>query len=114
MWVTERWEHQLPIAKKTKFYNIFYTRFNLGFDQPKCDVCATCKTLFAATKQGSADERAAASAKYTLHDFKWRRSYKFLEEARIRHNTLAMVFDLQQTMPLPLTSITQAFYKRQV
>jgi hypothetical protein len=114
MWVAERREQNAPIAKKTTFDNVFYERFNLGFGQPKTDVCATCKKLSAAETTGSEEEQEAAKARMTLHTLQWKKFYKVLDQARRSCNTLAVSFDLQQCMPLPRTNVTQAFYKRQL
>ncbi len=114
MWIAERRAQNQPISKKTKFDNVFYEYFNLSFGQPKIDVCSTCKLLTAQTTQGTPDEREEAEVSLKRHNLKWKKFYKLLEESRKDRSTLAIVLDLQQTMPLPRTNVSEAFYKRQL
>ncbi len=114
IWLAERRADEKPITKPTKFADIFYEKFNLGFGQPKTDVCSTCKTLAVKSKEGTEEVRKENKLLLDLHTIRWKKFYKLLEDARCKRDTLAIVFDLQQTQPLPRTNVSEAFYRRQL
>lgn len=114
MWVAERQVANLPVSKNTTFKDVFYERFNLGFGTPKSDVCSTCKTLTGKCKEGPEEDRKEEEVRLKLHELRWKKFYQILNASRCDHNTLVIVFDLQQTMPIPKTNVSDAFYKRQI
>ncbi len=114
MWEAARKENNLPTANRSTYYEIFYRKFNLAFGSPRSDICSTCKTLTHNTTVGSSDDKNEAAMRLKLHKLKAKKFYMELKEARLRCDTLAVTFDLQQTQPLPRTNVTEAFYKRQM
>lgn len=94
MWIAERQEVKLPIAKRTKFSSLFHEKFNLGFGQPKLDVCSKCKLLTAELKRGTQEEHAEAETRLKLHTLCWQKFSRILKESRDICDTVTVVFDL--------------------
>ncbi len=116
MWMEKRKAANLPANKKNKslYENVFRTRFNLAFGTPKSDVCSTCETLKKACEVGSDEKKREAKLLLKLHESRAAKFYSVCKEERGRCDTLNVVFDLQQTQPIPKRNISEAFYRRQV
>ena len=116
MWIEERKANGLPHSNKNKsvYEDVFYRNFNLSFKSPRTDVCATCRELTAKSRSGPVDERKAATLKLKLHRLRYKKFYSMVRQIGKCRDTLVLCFDLQQTMPIPKTNISDAFYARQV
>ena len=100
-------------VKKTFFYNIFSTEFNLGFGNPATDTCSYCMRMTHLLKTVT-DEREKTKLKTELsvHKMKSDAFYKLMKKKL--PNTASFCFDLQQVQPLPKLSIGESYYSRQV
>lgn len=95
-----------------QFHIIFVTKFNIGFGLPRTDACSTCVKY---ENEKKLPERAKeAELQHKLHLLRAKQFYRFKKVDAERHDTLTLCFDLQQNLPLPLTSIGEAFYCRQL
>lgn len=116
MWLEERQAADLPAHARNKsvFYNVFHRSFNLSFRHPRTDVCAKCRDLKAGMNVGTPEEREVKRCELKLHEASAKRFYALVREESKRRDTLLVNFDLQKTLPLPRTNISDAFYKRQM
>lgn len=84
------------------YSNIFSSKFNLSFGQPRSDTCAVCDA-----KEDDDD-----------HKNRYRKAFEEQKVSRQRAKTtegvLYLTMDLQQVMPLPKITTNRAFYLRQL
>lgn len=84
------------------YANIFSTKFNLSFGQPRSDTCAKC--------DAHEDDED--------HKTKYRQAFEQqkIDRAQARSNDkfLYLTMDLQQVMPLPKLTTSRCFYLRQL
>lgn len=84
------------------YREIFKTKFNLGFGNPKSDVCSKCD----AQQGGIAHKEAAKRAHAAMKSDR--------DQARQDGGPIYITFDLQKTLPLPKIPTSIAFYLRQL
>lgn len=113
MWKDTRITGRNPTCSYSKFYKIFQTKFNLGFGNPKSDVCSFCdekKGLIRASKD--LKEKSQLMAEYRLHKLRSKKFYEFLKKEEA--NVIKCSFDMQQNQPLPKLRVGEVFYARQI
>lgn len=97
--------HDLPeqfkISEST-YRNIFSSKFNLSFGNPRSDTCNTCE-------KGDVDETHIVNYHQAFELQKLDR-----ELPKKKNEVVYLTIDLQQTMPLPKLSVSKAFYLRQL
>ena len=92
---------------------------SLPFYSPKTDTCKTCDAYKIQT-DAEKDEAALVQlhGKWELHLRKAERAYQQLKEdsalSRSDPNTMAVTFDLQQSLPTPVLTTNIVYYKRQL
>lgn len=89
----------LPVSSSA-YRNVFVTKFNLGFGNPRSDTCGICDV--------GIDAAHKISAQLAFDTQKTDR-----QMAKNKLNTVFCTFDLQKTLPLPKLSTNVAFYLRQ-
>lgn len=88
--------------KYSNYANIFSTKFNLSFGQPRSDTCAVCDA-------NEADEDHAIRYRKAFDQQKLDREF-----AKQNGKVLYLTMDLQQVMCLPKLTTSKAFYLRQL
>ncbi|KAJ8875921.1 hypothetical protein PR048_023829 [Dryococelus australis] len=96
----------------SKFHDIFMMTFNLGFGNPRSEVCSFCeeqnKKLQLATYE---KERKTLMVDKRLHTL---RENTFYSQLKIDPaESITVVFDCQQNQPLTKLSVSDTFYSRQ-
>jgi hypothetical protein len=102
-----------PVSSYSKFFHLFTTKFNLGFGNPKSDVCSFCdekKVMIRASKDPR--EKCQLMAEYRLHKLRAKKFYELLK--REEENVVKCSFDMQQNQPLPKLRVGEVFYARQI
>lgn len=112
MW--RQWKsHQEKRCSYRKFHNIFMTKFNLGFGNPRTDICSFCeeqnRKLQLATEE---NEKKTLMLDKRLHKLRAKKFYAHLKSDP--PESITVVFDCQQNQPLPKLSVSDTFYSRQV
>ena len=96
------------------YYCTFVKQFNLGFGNPRQDVCSYCEctksTIKAATNECAKRELIT---KLLVHRVRAKKFYTLLKELQ-PDDTITVVFDLMQNQALPKSSIGEAYYARQL
>lgn len=113
MWKETCKEGDKPLASYSKFFHLFTTKFNLGFGNPKSDVCSFCdekRGRIRASKDPR--EKCRLMAEYRLHKLRAKKFYELLK--REEGNVIKCSFDMQQNQPLPKLRVGEAFYARQI
>lgn len=113
IWKEKEQQQDKPLASYGKFFKIFETKFNLGFCNPKSDVCSFCdltKEKIKACKD--LREKARLITEYRLHKLKAAKFYDLLK--REESDTIKVSFDMQQNQPLPKLRVGETFYSRQI
>jgi len=91
------------LVKEESYRNIFCTRFNLNFGNPKSDTCSRCDS---------------DQVSDTNHIQQYKNAFevqrKDKEKVLLDCTICYLTMDLQQTMPLPKLSTSKAFYLRQL
>ena len=94
---------------------MFITEYNLSFGNPRSDICAICESR--KMEIASTTDKTKKTELITLHRFHIMQAARFY--SLLNHNdqpelkTITVAFDIQQNLPLPKTSISEAFYARQ-
>ena len=112
MWRTWK-SKQHEKASLSKFTRVFISRFNLGFGNPRTDVCSFCET----TKMEIKSSSTPAAKQKLITDLRVHklRASKFFDLLRnTQPDTITISFDMQQNQPLPKLSVGEVFYARQV
>lgn len=113
LWKELREKKNKPVVCVQTFTNVFYSFFNLGFGNPKTDVCSTCQKFDQDIEAGGlAGEEGVHKKK--LHELEAAKFYRKLNQSGLKRNVLCASFDLQQNMPLPRSNVGEAYYKRQL
>lgn len=112
-WKNARSENGEKLASISKFKKIFYSRFNLGFGNPRQDVCSFCEQLRMKIRiESDSTKLQQLITEFRLHKRKAKSFYSLMNESL--PNTLTVCFDMQQNQPLPKLSVGEVFYSRQV
>ena len=107
------------------YQNIFNFEFNISFGYPRIDICDTCKKQQAEIKAAelSQDKEKTKSLKieHKLHvrkaDVFYIQTSEVSENAKAlgdNCDTAVIAMDFQKNLPLPLTGVSQEYYKRQL
>ncbi|KAF0742047.1 E3 SUMO-protein ligase KIAA1586-like, partial [Aphis craccivora] len=91
------------LVKEDSYRNIFCTRFNLNFENPKNGTCSRCDS-------GQISDINHIQRYKNAFEVQRKDKEKVLLDSTICYLTM----DLQQTMPLPKLSTSKAFYLRQL
>lgn len=87
------------------YSDVFTSRFNLGFGNPRTDVCAKCDS----NQDGDADDAHLAAVVHAKKEMAGDRT-----RAKEIGAPVFITFDLQKTLPLPKIPTSVAFYLRQL
>lgn len=112
MWVAKLTEKNHPVGSLSFFKKVFYTRFNIGFGLPATDICSTCKLYEKNISNG--EEPEENKLKLLLHKKQGEKFHELMRESVQRSDTLSIVFDIEQNLPLPKIGLGQEYYKRQL
>lgn len=113
MWKEQQVQQNKPLASYSKLLKGFQTKFNLGFNNPKTDVCSFCD-LTKSQIRASNDLRDKASlmTKIKLHRLRAKKFYGLLKE--VNDNEIKVSFDMEQNQPLPKLRVGEVVYARQI
>nr|CAH7766802.1 unnamed protein product [Callosobruchus chinensis] len=100
-------EKNRPAGKYHKFYEIFNTRFNIGFHTPKKDQCDLCTQYENSNEVGK--DRLRADYNTHIKEKELCREEKRVDRQKIDDKNLCVVYDMQAQMPSP-NGDTSAFY----
>ena len=101
-------------VKYSLYYKVFVTSFNLGFGNPRTDVCSTCvklKSTINATQE--AEKKKELVTELLVHKMRAKKYYSLLKEEH-DDSVLTICFDLMQNQPLPKSPVGEAYYSRQL
>lgn len=112
-------KHPEADVKEWLYRDIFIHEFNLGFGTPRSDTCVTCDKFCAMLVNPDLTdlEKQKLLTKKELHVRKADKGYEELRNDIKKSGGKkkeTITFDLQQTLPTPHLSQSQAFYKRQL
>ena len=97
-WKLHRNQDNMDISSLSKFKKIFYTKFNVEFENPRTDsFCETQKKLI--RKTFDMKLKAEEFAKYCLHKLRVKKFYSFMKKKN--ENFIKVCFDMQQSQPIP-------------
>lgn len=114
LWQRNSLQNSKPVASYSKFYNIFQTRFNIGFGSPKTDACSFCEECTVKIKKSkSPAEKADIMGLHRMHKLRAKRFYELLKNQN-DNDCVTVSFDMQQNQPLPMIRISETFYARQI
>lgn len=110
------------LVKYWLYYEIFNTEFNISFGYPRSDICDTCERLQAEIKAAETSEDTAAKKRLaTEKELHLRKAEVFqvqlnevTEQAKSNETIVVLAMDFQKNLPLPLTGVSQEYYKRQL
>lgn len=89
------------------YYDVFRTKFNLGFGTLKIDTCSTCETFKNKMKLALDDDlRKTMVVEQLVHKTRVRRFFQELN--KVPERTITINFDLMQNMLLLRTQIGEA------
>ncbi|XP_052741442.1 uncharacterized protein LOC128198734 [Bicyclus anynana] len=104
------YENVTPASERW-YYNIFTTKFNIGFFQPKKDLCETCSLY----DQADSEQTEQLKEEYEKHikNKELIRKIKNQEKEELdpKENTVAC-FDLEKVLYLPQSEVGVFHYKR--
>ena len=94
------------------FYRLWSRNFNIGFANPRVDVCTTCEQLNHRLRQCKDSEKVDLMTQLRIHKL---RSKTFYDMLRKRSpDSYDIAYDLQQVHSLPKLPVQEAFYSRQL
>jgi len=100
-------------VKKTFFYKIFNTKFNLGFGRPATDACSTCIELKSRIKhEKDPEKKATLEAQKQLHRKRKNAFFELVREKR--PDMVTLCFDCEKNLPLPKIPDSITYYSRQL
>jgi hypothetical protein len=100
-------------VKSSYFRKVFVTKFNLGFNVPRTDVCSTCTELCERVKNTNDPVRKTeAITLLRIHKLRAKKFYQLLKEPD--NETLVLSFDMQKNQTLPKVPDQAAYYSRQL
>lgn len=97
------------------FCDIFSKEFNVGFSNPRVDVCTTCEHLLSKLKTEVDEElRKVYKREFKIHKVRSKAYYSMVKEFKNQPENHVVGFDLQQVQCLSKVPIQEAFYSRQI
>lgn len=96
-------------GKYCSYYKIFTTQFNIGFHQPKKDLCDLCMTF----ENASAEQKEQLKYQIDVHlkEKQLSRGEKDTDRQNISASKKVVVYDLQAVMQCPNGDISSFYYK---
>ena len=112
-WKQKQIESSQPTCSYAKYYNVFATKFNLAYGNPRSDVCSFCELKkIEISKCADLRTKQAAITMYRLHKLRSKKFFQLLKCCD--DDTVKICFDMQQNQPLPKLSIGEVYYSRQI
>ena len=112
-WEKKSEEQTQKLASISKFKRIFYMDFNLGFGNPRSDVCSFCTSLIEAVScEKDPCEKQRKITELRVHRLRAKKFHQLIAEKK--PGVINVTFDMQQNQPLPKLSIGEVFCARQV
>ncbi|KAJ2950010.1 hypothetical protein O0L34_g11347 [Tuta absoluta] len=108
------------VVKYEKFRDVFNLDFNISFGSPRKDICNVCEKFKVDIKSAElaqkTEELERLKGERELHHKKAETFFNKLTEASkdTDDHTLAICFDYQKNLPLPVTNAQDEFYRRQL
>lgn len=107
---------QRNILSEHMFRHIFNKDFNLAFKRRKTDTCKTCCELDTKILDNNLtyeQRQMQKQLKENHRDYVKQMFGQYIEMAKSSNGTIQILtFDLQQTLPTPVLSTSEAYYKR--
>lgn len=107
-------ETEVNPASISTFRSIFNYHFNIGFNQPKKDLCQRCTSF----RLMSTEDQEPLQELYNLHEKNKNAvkdiQIKEIEDGRKSKDCIIAVFDMQKVLQLPHTQIGPSYYKRKI
>lgn len=115
MWRLFKHDNDNIGCKFSLYYKIFRSEFNLGFGNPRSDICGICEKLRLTIKlcQDPA-EMVSLMTDFNLHKRRAKYFYTLLNRVEVEEPSITVAFDMQQNQPLPKVAVGEAFYARQI
>lgn len=104
-------EDKTPI-KKSMYYRIFGTEFNLGFHLPKSDRCDVCEAYRVAKNTETLSDEQSDS--YENHILRKNQMRQHRNNEKENKDLPVLLFDLQNVITCPHADISSLFYKRKL
>jgi hypothetical protein len=115
MWLMFKREHPTLSCKYRFYYNVFVKEYNLGFGNPRSDVCGICEKLRTKIKLCTDNsEKVSLITEYRVHKRRAQYFYTLLNKVDVDEPCLTIAFDMQQNQPLPKVAVGEDFYARQL
>lgn len=95
-------QEKLPEKFRIKYSKLFVTKLNLSIGSPKSQTCSICDS--GETKEEHKENYTAAIKTLKINR----------EKAKSLDNIVFITIDMQQTMPLPKVTTSNALYLRQM
>ncbi|XP_069355603.1 uncharacterized protein [Maniola hyperantus] len=100
-------------VKQSFFRHVFNTKYNIGFGNPRTDVCSTCIELLERIKtEKDASKKNVLMAEKRIHRLKYKAFYAILQEENEIIQTIT--FDCQKNQAMPKVPDQSAYYSRQI
>lgn len=106
----------------SRFSDIFNYDFNIAIGYPRSDLCETCDKYNAAIKsaqaKGDKKDEQTQIANHNIHKAKAdafnSKKNEIIQSIKNDPTQVALCFDFQKNLPLPVTNVGQEYYKRQL
>ncbi|CAG4951124.1 unnamed protein product [Parnassius apollo] len=106
-------ENPQSVVKKSYFRAIFNQDFNLGFGNPRTDVCSKCIELDGKIKmENDQVKKKDLMIEKRVHRLRAKAFFKLLQEKS--DDMITFSFDCQKNNPLPKVPDQSAYYSRQI
>lgn len=109
IWKEQQVQQNKPLASYSKLRKGFQTKFNLGFNNPKTDVCSFCY-LTKSQNRASNDlrEKASLMTKIKLHRLRAKKFYELLKY--VNDNEIKVSFAMEQNQHIAKLRVGEVFY----
>ena len=102
-------------CKHTLYHSVFSKEYNLGFGNPKSDICGLCERLKAKIKASNdPKEKSDYITELCVHKKRAKYFYTLLNKYDVEQPSLTVSFDMQQNQLVPKLPLGEAFYARQI
>jgi len=103
-----------PFSKYHVYYKIFCD-YNLGFGNPRADMCSLCERMKAKIKvTEDSITKTLLITEFRIHKMHAKYFYTLLNKVDVEEPSITIAFDMQQNQPLPKVALSEAFYACQV